>query len=247
MGSQLLLNLSLDSDRRRRPLDPSKPRSRCSLCRTSKDTFRPGCLRCELRRSIYAMDSPEERAAWAATRTHQQRHLDAKRAAEASRLDRLRGLGRPVRAVLVGCGTRKRRSPCRAREMYCGPLTRAALHYAEHSADEFWILSALHGLLSPDRIIEPYDRRLPTRMRERLAWGTHVSARLAGQYGDLAVTVEVLAGADYADALTFPARWVVSFPFERLAIGQRLRWLALRRRDAPPAPAGAAPLTARHS
>jgi hypothetical protein len=112
--------------------------------------------------------------------------------------------------------------------MYTGPLTRSAIRYAERSAEEFWILSSLHGLLSPDLVIEPYDRRLPTRRVEWLAWGSHVSSRLAGHYATLDVSAELLAGADYAAALTFPSAWTVSFPLEHLSIGQRLRWFALR-------------------
>jgi len=228
MDAQLLLDLPLDPDRRRRPLDPSKPRSPCGMCRASADTFRPGCPRCELRRSLYAVDTPEERAAWAANLERQQERMDERHAKESARFERLKALGRPVRVALVGCGTRKRSSPCLARDLYIGPLTRSAIRYAAQAADEFWILSALYGLLDPDRVIEPYDRRLPTRLRERLSWGSHTSSALAGEYAGLDVSVEVLAGADYAGAVSFPRHWAVSFPLEHLSIGQRLRWLSER-------------------
>lgn len=68
----------------------------------------------------------------------------------------------PVRVVaLVACAKTKTDCPARARHLYnLSTLFRAASTWAEAHADRWYILSAKHGLLHPDQVLEPYDTSL---------------------------------------------------------------------------------------
>jgi hypothetical protein len=66
-------------------------------------------------------------------------------------------------AVIVGCGARKLEWAAPARELYTGSLFRAASRHAERLGLPWRILSAEHGFISPDTVIEPYDRRIESR------------------------------------------------------------------------------------
>lgn len=67
-----------------------------------------------------------------------------------------------IRICLVGCGRAKLDRPAPASELYTGPLFTDALGYAQDQLelgrfDAIRILSAKHGLLRLDQVIEPYD------------------------------------------------------------------------------------------
>lgn len=131
------------------------------------------------------------------------------------------------RIGLVGCGEAKARRACPAREMYVSTLFRLASAYCEREYDAWFILSAEHGLLHPDKVIEPYDKRLPGDHAGRRAWGNLVSVQLidhcpAGTH----VKLYVHAGADYASAL---ATWrPIEEPLKGLTIGRRNAWYKAR-------------------
>lgn len=61
--------------------------------------------------------------------------------------------------AFVGCGAAKRDEPCAARDMYTSPFFILKRRYAEQF-DDWYILSAKHGLLDPDEVIEPYDQSI---------------------------------------------------------------------------------------
>jgi hypothetical protein len=71
--------------------------------------------------------------------------------------------GRAVRIGLVGCVKAKRASPAPAAALSTSPLFAGRRHYAEATCDRWFILSARHGLLGPDQVIEPYDESLVDR------------------------------------------------------------------------------------
>ena len=68
-----------------------------------------------------------------------------------------------ARALVVGCGAAKRSEAAPARDLYTGSLFRAAREHAEGSGLPWRILSAEYGLLTPDKVVEPYDRHMRTR------------------------------------------------------------------------------------
>ena len=64
--------------------------------------------------------------------------------------------------VLVSCGAAKRTVPCQARTLYTGSFFSAGLAWARSvaEADDIRILSALHGLVPLDRVLDPYNLRM---------------------------------------------------------------------------------------
>lgn len=69
------------------------------------------------------------------------------------------------RTVIIACGATKTLQAAPARDLYCSAhfqfIYRAAARLAGDG--QIWILSARHGLVHPERILEPYDCRLGDR------------------------------------------------------------------------------------
>lgn len=99
--------------------------------------------------------------------------------------------------VLLGCVKSKRGERHPARDLYSSPLWKARRHYAESSGRGWFILSALHGLVDPDSLIDPYDLALADRLAaERREWAQNVVRDLEERLGPLADrTFEVHAGS----------------------------------------------------
>ena len=55
--------------------------------------------------------------------------------------------------ALVACVSRKTPRPLPAQDLYVSDWFRKASAYARRVADEWYILSAKHGLVSPDTVI----------------------------------------------------------------------------------------------
>lgn len=107
--------------------------------------------------------------------------------------------GRSRRIGLVGCVKTKAPSSAPAQDLYLSPLFRGRREYVEHSCDEWWVLSALHGLVSPTTVIDPYDVTLKgASTAEHRRWSNSVLASIIEIIkpvpGD---TFEFHAGADY--------------------------------------------------
>lgn len=158
--------------------------------------------------------------------------------------------------AVVGCGARKRDGTHPARDLYTGPLFTAARADVEARGVPWLILSALYGLVSPDKEIATYDRRISETKREEACVGCGARACLTargwcyrrGFIGGLdarlrqvmarhgrPLTVEVHAGAEYVDVLL--ATLVVqeqhirlTEPCRGLSVGRRIGWYAARRR-----------------
>lgn len=62
--------------------------------------------------------------------------------------------------ALIACSAAKLPSPAPARDLYQGQLFRAARAWAEAHADAWYILSALHHVLDPAEVVEPYNLSL---------------------------------------------------------------------------------------
>lgn len=107
--------------------------------------------------------------------------------------------------------------------MYTSNLFKLAFAYCVKTYDAVLILSAKWGAISPDKVIEPYDRRLSVSRRDHYGkcWGSAVHCDLL-KY-PLNAVVYVHAGADYVSAIR-TIRPEVEAPLEGLQIGERLRW-----------------------
>jgi hypothetical protein len=127
---------------------------------------------------------------------------------------------------LVACARTKADHPTAARDLYVSPLFRAARAYAErrYGADHWLILSARHGLVDPDTILEPYDLSLyQLGVREREAWGDRVAIELTDRF-PAGTVLWFHAGALYRDAIASVVAHEVRFPVAGLRIGEQLAW-----------------------
>lgn len=130
--------------------------------------------------------------------------------------------------ALVQCGKRKQQRPCLARNLYTGTLFAKTRAYVESLGCAWFILSAKHGLIEPDRIIAPYDETLkgsPVAMRRK--WAQDVAPQLLCHVaaGD---TVILLSGTDYTEFLVpylTNAGVIVEDPMRGMRNGKRLAWL----------------------
>src|SRR5687767_6111885 len=101
------------------------------------------------------------------------------RATEARGVCRLGSIGLSMRVALVSCVKSKLDRTAPAKDLYTSPLFRALRNYAERHSDRWYILSAEHGLLDPERVIEPYERTVNSMsMLARQEWAHRVQADL---------------------------------------------------------------------
>jgi hypothetical protein len=130
--------------------------------------------------------------------------------------------------VLVGCVKLKGPVAAPAEDLYVSPLFKRRRAFAER-APHWFILSALHGLVAPDQVLEPYDMKLSDQPRPyREQWGRQVVQALRGRLDGLGGrTIEIHAGSAYADAIlpVLEAEGaVVRWPFRGLTQGEHLAW-----------------------
>ncbi len=131
--------------------------------------------------------------------------------------------------ILVGCVKTKLAAPACARDLYVSPLFRKERAYAERAGVPWFILSAQHGLVAPEEVLEPYELRLSTTSRDyRHQWGRRVVRQLDDAIGPIeGRTIELHAGSAYTDAVRDVLRASgaeVVEPLAGLAFGPRLKW-----------------------
>ncbi len=131
--------------------------------------------------------------------------------------------------TLVGCGKKKATHPCRADRLYRGNLFSASLDVADRLGGRVAVLSAKHGLVARERMIEPYDLRLDRQGPDfRQAWSEAVAGEVLERTapGEAVVT---LAGRPYiegwAERVASQGRELVQ-PLDGLELGPRLKRLA---------------------
>lgn len=137
----------------------------------------------------------------------------------------------PLRICLVGCGAQKQPQPAPAGQLYTGALFRLSKLYASRKASYWYVVSAEHGLLEPERVIAPYDTKLPGRYAARERWARGVVDALMAKHPNRELHVTILAGNAYATPLELDLRRSpdveVWRPLQGLGIGQQKRWLQL--------------------
>jgi len=138
---------------------------------------------------------------------------------------------------LVACSKAKASRPAPARELYQGRLFGLAAAYAEQTCDNWYILSAKHGLVHPGSILEPYDVSLhdmDTGKRRRWADDILNTLRSAGylpstRHRSLCLPPStswvVLAGRRYREFLIPGLTGDVETPLAGLGIGEQIAWL----------------------
>jgi hypothetical protein len=136
--------------------------------------------------------------------------------------------------LLVGCGKAKADEPTRAADLYTGSLFKSRLAYVQARGGPWWIVSARHGLVSPDQVVFPYDLTLPSLPDlDRAAWALQVVAAALDQVPDGTrigdVWLELHMGFAYADPLRRVAAAVganVSCPVQGLRVGEQRQYYA---------------------
>lgn len=105
----------------------------------------------------------------------------------------------PSDVILIGCVKRKLPTAAPAKDLYVSPLFRKGRAYAERAGVPWFVLSAQHGLVGPNDVLEPYDLRLgATSRQDRREWGERVLAALREALGSIdGLSIEVHAGSVY--------------------------------------------------
>jgi hypothetical protein len=130
-------------------------------------------------------------------------------------------------AYLVSCVSKKRSMSAPARDLYISDWFLKARDYVERTKSPWFILSAEYGLVSPNRVLRPYERTLNTMSApERRAWGERVKVQLEASLPGVDRIV-VLAGQRYREYLMDYLRQrakLVEVPMEGLTIGRQLQY-----------------------
>ena len=131
-----------------------------------------------------------------------------------------------ARIVLISCVSQKLSHKAKARDLYISSLFKYNIKYAESmNPYKIFILSAEHGLLSPEKEIEPYNQTLNTmRSGEIKEWAKNVLKQL-NKVVDLNNDEFIfLAGEKYRKYL-IPNIANYKIPLEGLRIGEQLKFL----------------------
>ncbi len=133
--------------------------------------------------------------------------------------------------ALISCTKSKTAYKAPARVLYSeSALFRKALAHVEPSAAAVYVLSALHGLVTLDQVLEPYELTLKAMSRkQRQEWAARVLGQIRERYGpDLGgMTFAFHTGVEYREKLApllERAGATCICPVEGLAIGERMQF-----------------------
>lgn len=136
----------------------------------------------------------------------------------------------PIRFVLIGCSKSKLPAEAPARDLYTGQLFRKAVSWAERHELQWFVVSALHGLLTPDHIIAPYNYTIKDlRQREREQWAHRLVTGKLTSYAPKDSHAILLLPEPYRRFLEvelFRNKITYENPLAGLGIGRQLKWLA---------------------
>lgn len=97
--------------------------------------------------------------------------------------------------ILIQCTNSKRDRPAQAKHLYDTSTYFCKMRdYAEATGDQWYILSAKHGLLSPTAEIDPYDEYGLSEQQAKT-----IAAEISRSETEY---VEIIAGSAYTDVLT---------------------------------------------
>lgn len=133
---------------------------------------------------------------------------------------------------LIACCKTKAASPMAARDLYQSDLFVKSREFAEAAGAPWCVLSAAHGLVHTDQVIEPDDQTLADLLpRERREWARRVIAQLDAAVPPGVLTV-FLAGRLYREGLLEWAGRRFFVPMAGLSLGEQKRWLIRKLADA---------------
>jgi len=129
---------------------------------------------------------------------------------------------------LLSCSAQKLPRAAPAARLYSSTLFQMSLRYLLRTCSRVYVLSAKHGLVNLDDVLEPYDLQLTKlSLVEQRRWGMRVVSELARDNASRENMV-ALAGMPYIRALRLwlPYGWYMNDPLQGMQIGQRLAWLS---------------------
>lgn len=134
--------------------------------------------------------------------------------------------------ILVGCVKSKIKTAAevRAKDLYDSPLWKCRRKYAERFGGSWYILSAKHGFLDPEKKIETYDSTMTgMNAAERIEWSNRVFGSIRREFDLRGKVVEIHAGKSYAESglekRLRAAGAVVHWPLKRVrGVGLQCAW-----------------------
>lgn len=144
------------------------------------------------------------------------------------------GSGMPRNVALVSCGKAKLRTSEKvsAHKLYVGTPFKLAFQYAVATSDDVQILSALHGVLGPYELVEPYEFSMAQMfISEQSMWGRRVVNALKGLYPMMHLRLIFYASRQYIrpilGAVSEEDRqyWEFEDPLQGLDMFERNTWL----------------------
>ena len=135
----------------------------------------------------------------------------------------------PITFVLISCSKTKLSTPAIARGLYTGQLFRKAVAWAERHNYKWFVVSALHGLLSPNEQVAPYNFTIKElRKREREGWAHRtVAAQLTKYASPGSHSILILPQLYRMDIQAELTRAGITHenPVAGLGIAQQMHWL----------------------
>jgi len=134
-----------------------------------------------------------------------------------------------TRVAIISCCKVKMERPAPAKNFYCSQLFTATRRYVEReiqrgNLDGWFVLSAKHGLIEPEQIVEPYDVTLAKMSSAaKVVWSDQVVADIRRRWKHPELCrFSVFAGMLYAQPFNHFPRTV--FPLAGEGIGDRLKF-----------------------
>lgn len=132
------------------------------------------------------------------------------------------------RICLVACASSKLPHSAPAGQIYTSALFEKSRSWANKFCDDWYVLSAKHGLLDPKQVIEPYNLTLNGAGVEVIKqWSASVLSSLL-QKTTPSDCLIFLAGNNYRKFLQPSLKYrgySIEIPLEGLRIGEQLQWL----------------------
>ena len=100
--------------------------------------------------------------------------------------------------IVIGCGKNKRKIAARASELYTSTRFKISKEIAANLNAVYFVLSAKHGLIGPDEVVEPYDVDIhDLSAEEKKSWARSVLAQM--QYSGVDQKFVLLAEKSYVE------------------------------------------------
>lgn len=128
---------------------------------------------------------------------------------------------RPFVVALLPCCGKKLQHAAPARDLYASPWFRLMRQWIEQQGLPWGIVSARHGLVMPDAVLEPYEQRLTARDRAAFErWRVATHAQIVRKWPRARI-VSLLPGL-YATCLR--GLWTLE-PMRGLGLFGQMEWL----------------------